>query len=280
MAMVFKQANQVPGVATSQPIAFSSNNTLGSYLLCWVQSVANGTIAVPTDSAGNTWVRIGTQVTLLTESWSLFQVLSSKGGANTVTAVTTVGGMNIGIAEYTGQAAPTPLDTSTALALTSATTSFTSANLTTAQASEELIFLGWTSVGPVITPGAGYTVEMANGAAGAYVLDSATVAASQGTYNCSFTSNTSTTLGGYLLAVKTAASATVYSEPDCRAVTTITPNSSRNVQATLIYDVQKAESRVAPYIPVDSRAATPVDSRAAGQAPQNSRTPGTFGPGQ
>jgi hypothetical protein len=80
-----------------------------------------------------------------------------------------------------------------------------------------------------------------------------------------------------------------YSVPDSRAVTAITPNSSRTVQGTKIYDVPKAFSlqywfdtlfnRTQP-LPVDSRAqGAPVDSRAAGQAPQNSRTPGTYGPG-
>jgi hypothetical protein len=56
---------------------------------------------------------------------------------------------------------------------------------------------------------------------------------------------------------------------DSRAITAITPNSSRNVQGSLIYDVQKAESRAAA--PIDSRVSKPVDSRASGNAPQNSR---------
>lgn len=74
--------------------------------------------------------------------------------------------------------------------------------------------------------------------------------------------------------------ANVYSVPDSRAVTPTTPNASRTVQATVIYDVPKVDSR-AQGAPVDSRAqGAPADSRAAGQAPQNSRTPGTFGPGE
>jgi hypothetical protein len=60
---------------------------------------------------------------------------------------------------------------------------------------------------------------------------------------------------------------------DSRAVTAITPNSSRTVQGTAIYDVPKADSR-SQGAPVDSRAAAfiPTDSRVAPNIPQNSRT--------
>jgi hypothetical protein len=78
----------------------------------------------------------------------------------------------------------------------------------------------------------------------------------------------------------------VYSQPDCR----VTPNGARNVQDTLTYDVPPSESlrywfdtsfnRTEP-LPVDSRAAgTPADSRTADNIPKNSRTPGTYGPGE
>jgi hypothetical protein len=68
---------------------------------------------------------------------------------------------------------------------------------------------------------------------------------------------------------------TPYSVPDCR---TAKPNAatSRTVNATKIYDVQTSSNPAIP--PTDSRAAgAPV---ASGTYPQNSRTPGTFGPGQ
>lgn len=71
------------------------------------------------------------------------------------------------------------------------------------------------------------------------------------------------------------APASAYSVPDCR----ITPNLSRLLQGTLIYDVQTSSNSTVPG--VDSRAAgAPVDSRVAPNIPQNSRTPGTFGPGE
>jgi hypothetical protein len=72
-----------------------------------------------------------------------------------------------------------------------------------------------------------------------------------------------------------------YSVPDSRAITATTPNSSRTVQGTKIYDVPKVDSRAAGA-PVDCRIAPniPVDSRVSPNIPQNSRTPGTFGPGE
>ncbi len=71
-------------------------------------------------------------------------------------------------------------------------------------------------------------------------------------------------------------SASVYSVPDCR-VAPFGPNASRTIQGTKIYDVQTTSN--IGGVPVDSRAAgAPVDSRVS--APQNSRAPGTFGPGE
>ena len=67
---------------------------------------------------------------------------------------------------------------------------------------------------------------------------------------------------------------TPYSVPDCRNYATF-PNDSRNVNQTLIYEVDAQPSHPAP---VDSRAAgAPV---ASGSYPQNSRTPGLYGPGE
>lgn len=68
-----------------------------------------------------------------------------------------------------------------------------------------------------------------------------------------------------------------YSVPDCR-IYAIFPNNPVNVQGTLTYTVP-AHPSVTP--PVDSRTqGAPVDSRVTPNIPQNSRTPGTFGPGE
>lgn len=66
-----------------------------------------------------------------------------------------------------------------------------------------------------------------------------------------------------------------YSVPDCRKA----PNGARTVQGTSIYDVQTSSNLAVPG--TDSRiAGSPVDSRITSTIPQNSRTPGTFGPGE
>ena len=58
----------------------------------------------------------------------------------------------------------------------------------------------------------------------------------------------------------------------------IFPNSAVNIQGTLTYTVPSVDSRV--NIPIDSRASVPQNCRVAPNIPQNSRTPGTFGPGE
>lgn len=80
-----------------------------------------------------------------------------------------------------------------------------------------------------------------------------------------------------------------YSVPDSRNYANF-PNDSRDIQGTQIYDVPSVFSlrywfdalfnRTQP-LPLDSRVAgETTDSRVAGIIPQNSRTPGTFGPGE
>lgn len=71
---------------------------------------------------------------------------------------------------------------------------------------------------------------------------------------------------------------TPYSVPDCRNYGSF-PNQSRDVQGTLIYDVQTSSNHSIP--PTDSRiAGAPVDCRKSPNIPQNSRKAGTFGPGE
>lgn len=68
----------------------------------------------------------------------------------------------------------------------------------------------------------------------------------------------------------------VYGVPDCREAP-FGPNQSRTVQGTVIYDVQTSSNSAVPT--PDPRKVVPVDSRQAASIPQNSRTPGTNGPG-
>jgi hypothetical protein len=70
----------------------------------------------------------------------------------------------------------------------------------------------------------------------------------------------------------------MYSVPDCRNFANF-PNHSTSAQGTLTYTVPSVDSRA--VAPVDSRVAgAPVDSRVAPNVPQNSRTPGTYGPSE
>ena len=79
---------------------------------------------------------------------------------------------------------------------------------------------------------------------------------------------------GTLIAAFTVSSG-IYSQSDCRNYGNF-PNASRSVNGTLIYDVQTSSNPAVPG--TDSRkAGIPV---ASGTYPQNSRTPGTYGPGE
>lgn len=79
-----------------------------------------------------------------------------------------------------------------------------------------------------------------------------------------------------------------YSVPDARNFGTF-PNSFRTVQGTQIFDVPSSYSLRCWFdtafnptqpLPIDSRVAGVTDSRVASIIPQNSRTPGTYGPGE
>lgn len=75
-------------------------------------------------------------------------------------------------------------------------------------------------------------------------------------------------------AAYTISSATAYSVPDCRVTK---PNSAtgETINGTILYDSQTSSNPAIP--PTDSRVSKPV---ACGTYPQNSRTPGTYGPGE
>lgn len=85
-------------------------------------------------------------------------------------------------------------------------------------------------------------------------------------------------LSGFAGGSITQSASTAHSVPDCR-VAPFGPNASRDVQGTLTYDVQTSSNSSIP--PTDSRAAgAPVDCRKSPNIPQNSRTPGVYGPGE
>lgn len=202
----FNKGNNPAGTPVS--VAYPSNLLLGSFLLATVQVAASsGTIGV-SDSVGNTWVQIGTTTVALSEIWAIFYCASNKTpGPDTVTATSSSTGSSIllMITEQTGQNAATPLQAATALA-SSASNPFTSPNLTTTFANEELIFIGWTSPNNVVTvtSPAGFVIETQPGPLGAYIIDSSSVAASPGTYNI-VTTSVSGVAVGWLLALNSSA---------------------------------------------------------------------------
>ena len=111
-----------------------------------------------------------------------------------------------------------------------------------------------------------------------------TITPSLAGYTFSPTSQNETVSGGNITGVNfTTTQVLVYSVPDCRIsycglvpTTNLYPNGSVNVNGTLTYTVETSNNPAIP--PVDSRkAGAPV---ASGTYPQNSRTPGTFGPGE
>ncbi len=132
-----------------------------------------------------------------------------------------------------------------------------------------------TASGSVTADGSGnYTIpNLLNG--------SYTITPSKIGYTFSPTNSNQTVNGADITGVNFTATpivVSVYSVPDCR-VAPFGPNASRTVQATKIYDVQTSSNHGIP--PTDSRAAGAlVDSRIAAIIPLNSRTPGTFGPGE
>lgn len=87
-------------------------------------------------------------------------------------------------------------------------------------------------------------------------------------------SSSSTKLSSFSAGSVASPVSTAYSVPDCRHYATF-PNGSSNVNGTLTYTVQTSGNPAVPG--TDSRTSKPVDSSTQ---PQNSRTPGTFGPGE
>lgn len=140
---------------------------------------------------------------------------------------------------------------------------------------------------------AGATVSWSGAASGSMTADgsgnytipnlangSYTITPSKTGFTFSPTSSNQTVSGSNITGVNFTATSmgNAYSVPDSRVITATTPNSSRTVNGTKIYDVPKVDSRAAGA-PVDSRVAPNIPV-ASGTYPQNSRTPGTFGPGE
>lgn len=83
MAITIVQSNSGANALASEPVAFLSNNGVGNLLV----GLVNATALLPNsfgDSAGNSWQLLGSDSTV--RMLAVYYCLSSKGGANTVTA--------------------------------------------------------------------------------------------------------------------------------------------------------------------------------------------------
>lgn len=281
MAFTLVQAPTTIANTLSSPatLAFGSNNIAGNLLVALVFFKSPPTTNSVTDTIGNTWLQAGSYIVDTnspTDRIGIFYVPSCKGGANTVQLNFTGGVRGIlAIAEFTPGAV---LDVVSAGATTTNSSTCSAGAITPAGSGELLVMVG-------APPNALFTWTASTDISSLIVTNPQQVqmgynlSAPTGTTTPAMTVTGTATFPTGLAATFRVASSNAYSVPDSRAITAITPNSSRAVQGTLIYDVPKVDSRTAGA-PVDSRTAgAPTDSRATGLAPQNSRTPGTYGPG-
>lgn len=168
MGLTYVQsAVAVPSPGTSGSIAFGSSTTGSSFLLLlvtWTPFSGAPTITSITDTLGNTYVRLATAGSSgFTGQCAVYSVPANKvsGGANTVTVNFSgaTGFTQLGVAEYTGQAAANPIDfvSSMIVSLSTATPSLQPAasNWT----NETVIGLGYQGVNSASTPGSGYTIR-------------------------------------------------------------------------------------------------------------------------
>lgn len=196
----------------------------------------------------------GTARTALTNQNTVVFDQSSVSGSNTISATISASGAHL-----------------STLALPAAATTFSiTGNAGTAGAT-----VSWSGAasGSTTADGSGnYTIpNLANG--------SYTITPSLAGFTFSPTSSNQTVSGANITGVNfTATVGNAYSVPDCR-LSPFGPNASRSVQGTLIYDKQTSSNSAIPG--VDSRVqGAPVDCRISPNIPQNSRAPGTYGPGE
>lgn len=149
--------------ATSEPLAYGSNNTGSDLLLCAVfWRGASITVSV-TDTQGNSWSAVAAAVSInASDLIQLFYAPNCKAGANTVTAhFSSTGGTFIlmSIAEYSGV---NTLDQKTSTGLGNGSTASSGTTSATTQANELIIGYASTSAAHTtthFTAGAGYTIR-------------------------------------------------------------------------------------------------------------------------
>jgi hypothetical protein len=264
--------------ATSEALAYTSQPTIGNMLFVVIgwEHGASITVTSVTDTLTNTYVSLP-QATGGNHALQAFYAISNKStGANTVTAnFSGVGAtfVQLTIAEYSGISSIDQHGENGG-----ASSPQVSPTITTSKPHE--CILGYADDGQGNwTAGSGWTLRSSLGGINVRSTLQDILDAAPGSYTSNATSAVVNEQS--IVTFLTPLSISVYSQPDCR-IAPAGPNANRTVQATKIYDVQTSsnaavpgtDSRVSPNIPVDSRA-NPNGS----DIPQNSRTPGTYGPG-
>ena len=99
--------------ASSEAVAFSSNTTAGNLILVGFDFASGATFSSISDSQGNTFTEVGSQLTTPAGSGSrLYYAKNIIGGADTVTVHTTASAsfIKVQVVEYSGLSTSTPLD--------------------------------------------------------------------------------------------------------------------------------------------------------------------------
>jgi hypothetical protein len=283
MAFTIVQASTSFAQASASTVgkAFASNNTAGNLLVAFVNAKPTTSVTI-SDSAGNTWSSALAGHDVGGEGSALFYCLSAKGGANTVTIANGGTFVSLALIEYSNAGATFSFDTTAGNSNVSSAVP-AQVSIALAQANElcTTMYVGGGG-GSTLTPATGNTIEI-----GATTFNQAMDAqpSSSGAFVAGAASGQagswSVVAAGFIASFS---GGSYYSQPDCRIsycglvpTTNVYPNGSVNVYGTLTYTVETSNNPAVPS--VDSRVAgAPVDSRA--NQPQNSRTPGTFGPGE
>jgi len=207
MAITWIQSTQgISGAGvTSFAGAYGTNTTANSYLLAL--GLVSGLTAVTmtaTDTLGNTWTQIGSNMTDTINQYALFQVPKNvAAGANTVTLHSTVSStLAMVIVEYTGQVqAGAPLDTSTFFG-SGNTGAVTIGPIAGNQTNEEYIGIAWVNSAAAVVPNSGYTTRDAT--AQHIIIDQAFSGTGSRTGGWTFTASS---VAAWLLSVKSTTSA-------------------------------------------------------------------------
>jgi hypothetical protein len=169
MSIAFVQSISADGggSTTAHPLAFTSSNTVGNFLVVGGRAGGSTTITI-SDSQGNSWSATPDVSRSQVDDGSILFVFSlpnCKAGANTVTATygTSVTS-RIWIAEYSGLVTATPLDTSTSTQSGASTSTTPSSGASSSPSQANCLVIGALTTGGAggtISAGSGFTLREA-----------------------------------------------------------------------------------------------------------------------